>query len=144
MIVIKLASEMLHLANNSANNGATVGFVPTMGALHQGHLSLVEEAIKTCDTVIVSIYVNPTQFNNSEDLKNYPSDLIQDLDKLKQLNVNMVFVPKSFQEVYANEESLSFNFNNIDKIMEGGFREGHFDGVVRVVKFFLEKKTISN
>ena len=120
------------------NKAAKIGFIPTMGALHKGHLSLVEKAKKYADKIVVSIFVNPTQFGDSNDFINYPCSTKQDLALLEELNVDMVFLPTSAEELYSIENYQPFSFNSIDSVMEGSYREGHFDGVVRVVKLFLE------
>jgi len=111
-----------------------IGFVPTMGALHEGHISLVKSATSECPVVVVSIYVNPTQFNDREDLKNYPRTLSADLEKLvSALRENdMVFTPGD-KEVYPVEDDRVFHFGNLDKVMEALHRPGHFNGVAKVV-----------
>ncbi|SNR39780.1 pantothenate synthetase [Lutibacter agarilyticus] len=122
----------------SLKKGTTVGFVPTMGALHQGHLSLIEQAKKENDLVVVSIFVNPTQFDNSEDLINYPKTIDTDLSLLKAVFCDVVFTP-SANEVYANNvQSAAFNFDGLEHQMEGKFRNGHFDGVGTIVKRLFE------
>lgn len=111
----------------------TIGFVPTMGALHQGHIALVERAKKENDVVVTSIFVNPTQFNNPEDLKKYPRNLDKDLKMLKSAQNDIVFSP-SVEEMYPeNEPEEHFDFEGLDRVMEGKFRPGHFQGVARVV-----------
>jgi pantoate--beta-alanine ligase len=119
------------------SKGFTVGFVPTMGALHKGHLSLVEQAAKENNVVVMSIFVNPTQFNNTEDLEKYPRTLASDVKLLQTLVVSenlLVYAPKA-SDIY-NEQITSekFDFNGLENEMEGKFREGHFDGVGTVVK----------
>ncbi|MDQ1332096.1 MAG: Pantothenate synthetase [Bacteroidota bacterium] len=111
-----------------------VGFVPTMGALHEGHISLVINAISECPRVVVSIYVNPTQFNNKEDLKNYPRTIKADLEMLgKVLRENdIVFTPDD-KEIYPEEDTRIFHFGNLDNVMEALHRPGHFTGVAKVV-----------
>jgi len=112
----------------------TLGLVPTMGALHEGHLSIVKRAKKENDYVIVSIFVNPTQFDKEEDLLKYPNTVETDLKLLEDLQCDFVFMPK-IEEIYANNiVSDSFDFDNLDKAMEGAFRKGHFDGVATIVK----------
>jgi pantoate--beta-alanine ligase len=113
---------------------APLGFVPTMGALHQGHISLVRNAIEECPLVVVSIYVNPTQFNNKEDLRNYPRTIEADLDMLgKHLRDNdIVFTPDD-KEVYPAQDKRIFHFGNLDNVMEALHRPGHFNGVAQVV-----------
>jgi pantoate--beta-alanine ligase len=112
--------------------GKKIGLVPTMGALHLGHLSLVEEAKKYCEVVIVSIFVNPTQFNNPEDLAKYPRMPENDLALLRNQGCDLVFLPET-EEVYPQATLLKFDFGYLETIMEGAFRPGHFNGVGIVV-----------
>ncbi len=122
----------------SLKKEVSVGFVPTMGALHKGHLSLVEQAKRENDVVVVSIFVNPTQFDKKEDLENYPNTLNEDLTMLKEAFCDIVFTPTA-KEIYANEvKSQSFSFDGLENRMEGKFRSGHFDGVGTIVKRFFE------
>jgi pantoate--beta-alanine ligase len=111
-----------------------VGFVPTMGALHEGHLSLVKKATELCPLVVVSIFVNPTQFNDKSDLKNYPRDPDKDLGLLKKIlrENDIVFTP-SVEEIYPEEDKRVFSFGNLDRVMEAAHRPGHFNGVGQVV-----------
>lgn len=109
-----------------------VGFVPTMGALHAGHVSLVNIARNQCATVVVSIFVNPTQFNDKNDLKNYPRNVDADLKLLESAGVDLVFTP-SVEEIYPRMDTRQFDFGTIDKVMEGATRPGHFNGVAQVV-----------
>lgn len=109
-----------------------VGFVPTMGALHPGHISLVERARKECGTVVVSIFVNPTQFNDPNDLKNYPRSEEQDLVLLREAGADIVFLP-AVEEMYPEPDLRVFDFGQLDKVMEGATRPGHFNGVAQVV-----------
>jgi pantoate--beta-alanine ligase len=111
-----------------------IGFVPTMGALHNGHLSLVAKAVKECPVVTVSIFVNPTQFNDKEDLKNYPRTVEKDLELLSSVmrENDIVFIP-DIKEIYPEEDTRTFRFGNLDKVMEGAHRPGHFNGVAQVV-----------
>ena len=119
--------------------GKTIGLVPTMGALHRGHLSLVEIALSQNDIVFVSIFVNPTQFNNQNDLVKYPRTLKQDIDLLKTLNKNIVVFAPSVEDIYDNNvNAVNFDFDGLENEMEGEFREGHFDGVGTIVKQLLE------
>ncbi len=118
---------------------APVGFVPTMGALHEGHLSLVRSAAEKCPLVVVSIFVNPTQFNDKNDLKNYPRDVDKDLrllDKILRKN-DIVFTP-TVDEIYPEEDKRIFSFGNLDKVMEAMHRPGHFNGVGQVVSRLFE------
>lgn len=111
-----------------------VGFVPTMGALHAGHISLVESAVKLCPVVVVSIFVNPTQFNDKNDLKNYPRTLEKDLVLLKKAmrESDIVFTPDT-SEIYPEPDKRVFHFGNLDRVMEAKHRPGHFNGVAQVV-----------
>lgn len=112
--------------------GLRIGLVPTMGALHQGHLSLVRHCKQHCDLTVVSIFVNPTQFNNLSDYEQYPVTIEQDIDLLKQEAVDAVFSPG--QEVlYPSASKISFSFTPLDSVLEGAFRPGHFSGVALVV-----------
>ncbi len=123
---------------NSLKKGTTIGFVPTMGALHKGHLSLIEKAKEENDIVVVSIFVNPTQFDKQEDLVNYPKTIDTDLSMLKSVFCDYVFTPTA-EEIYANNiQSTSFNFDGLEHQMEGKFRAGHFDGVGTIVKRLFE------
>lgn len=118
-------------------NEHTIGFVPTMGALHDGHLSLIEEAKKQTDIVIASIFVNPTQFNNPKDLEKYPRDLERDKKILKKAGCNILFNP-TVKDIYPKEDKRVFDFGVIDKVMEGKHRPGHFNGVAQVVSKLFE------
>ena len=113
-------------------DAAGVGFVPTMGALHAGHRSLVERARKECQTVVVSVFVNPTQFNDKTDLRNYPRTPEEDLALLTEAGADIVFMP-SVEEIYPEPDTRQFDFGEIDKVMEGATRPGHFNGVAQVV-----------
>jgi pantoate--beta-alanine ligase len=116
----------------------SIGFVPTMGALHEGHLSLIKKAKTENDFVVVSIFVNPTQFDKKADLYNYPKSLDQDVKLLKSVTCDFVFVP-TVQEIYQNDISSShYNFGGLELEMEGKFRKGHFDGVATIVKKLFE------
>ncbi|MCF8378489.1 MAG: pantoate--beta-alanine ligase [Bacteroidales bacterium] len=110
----------------------SIGFVPTMGALHNGHLSLIQKAMESCEIVIVSIFVNPTQFNDPNDLKNYPREIEKDIKKLSPLNPNVIFIP-GVEDIYPKPDTRIFDFGNLDKVMEGATRPGHFNGVAQVV-----------
>ncbi|ALJ05815.1 pantoate--beta-alanine ligase [Pseudalgibacter alginicilyticus] len=116
-----------------------VGFVPTMGALHQGHLALVEKALAHNDKVVVSVFVNPTQFDNPEDLKKYPRTLNEDLALLKDLSVDIIVYAPTVEDMYkGNTISEKFDFDGLEFEMEGRFRNGHFDGVGTIVKRLFE------
>jgi len=119
-------------------NNQNLGFVPTMGALHKGHLSLIKQAKKDNKVVVVSIFVNPTQFNSQDDLDKYPRTLSADIEALKEVHCDIVFVP-NVKEIYPSEEaSKDFNFSGLEKVMEGKYRPGHFNGVGTVVKRLFE------
>ena len=127
-----------HLKVNSDSKN-TIGFVPTMGALHQGHLSLVEKSLQNNDLTIVSIFVNPTQFNNPEDLEKYPRNLESDIAKLQTVSNNVIIYAPSVDDIYeGNTTSKSFYFDGLENQMEGKFRPGHFEGVGTIVKRLFE------
>lgn len=112
--------------------GSSIGFVPTMGALHQGHVELMNCSRKENNAVVVSIFVNPTQFNNPNDLRNYPRTVEQDLRKCEQAGVDLVFLPE-VEEMYPTPDNRIFDFGILDKVMEGKHRPGHFNGVAQIV-----------
>ena len=124
-------SEELRRALGSRDRSG-IGFVPTMGALHAGHSSLVERARRECATVVVSVFVNPTQFNDKTDLKNYPRTPEADLRLLEEVGADYVFMT-SVEEVYPEPDTRTFDFGMIDKVMEGATRPGHFNGVAQGV-----------
>jgi pantoate--beta-alanine ligase len=132
MEIVTTRKDVREKIDQWKNKGKIVGFVPTMGALHKGHLSLVREAREQSDVVVVSIFVNPTQFNNPDDLKTYPRDLDKDVKMLEELKVELIFAP-TVKEMYPEEDTRQFDFGNLDKVMEGKFRPGHFNGVAQVV-----------
>ena len=116
-----------------------MGFVPTMGALHEGHMSLIDRAREHCDCIVASIFVNPTQFNDPEDLVRYPRTLDSDLDLLKKHGADVVFVPGDASEVYPAEYSMfHIELGMLDQHMEGEFRPGHFQGVMNVVSLLFQ------
>lgn len=113
----------------------TIGLVPTMGALHEGHASLIQQAFKENECVVVSIFVNPTQFNNTEDLIKYPKTLDKDIAIIKNISQNIIIYAPSVEEIYKDNISAEkYNFNGLDRVMEGAFRLGHFDGVGTIVE----------
>lgn len=137
MIVFKEVETLNKYLSNITKN-TSVGFVPTMGALHQGHLSLIKRAREENNITVVSIFVNPTQFDKAEDLDKYPRTLNTDLSLLEKAGCNIVFVP-TVKEMYPTETtSKDFDFEGLDQYMEGLFRDGHFAGVGTVVKRLLE------
>jgi pantoate--beta-alanine ligase len=127
-----------HLKENTDSN-STLGFVPTMGALHQGHLSLVELSLANNDLTVVSIFVNPTQFNNPEDLEKYPRNLESDIAKLQTVSADVIIYAPTVDDIYeGNTISKSFYFDGLENQMEGKFRPGHFEGVGTIVKRLFE------
>jgi pantoate--beta-alanine ligase len=136
-VFYKLSELLAHLQTLAGSN--TIGFVPTMGALHQGHISLVERAALENNTVVCSIFVNPTQFNDPNDLKNYPRTLENDIALLQKSKCDILFAPTA-EEIYPADFNLSqeFNLEGLDKVMEGASRPGHFKGVATIVKRLFE------
>ena len=135
MQIITTKSELIRQVKACTRQGKTIGFVPTMGALHAGHASLIQRACSENEVCYVSVFVNPTQFNNAEDLLKYPRNLEKDAMLLESLGVHFVFAPTP-EEMYSKEEMeqpFSFDFNGLDQVMEGKMRPGHFNGVVQVV-----------
>jgi pantoate--beta-alanine ligase len=119
------------------NEGKSVGLVPTMGALHAGHASLVERSVRENDVTVVSVFVNPTQFNDKNDLAKYPRTLEKDCELLEEKGATIAFAP-SVEEVYPEPDTRVFSYPPTDEVMEGGFRPGHFNGVCQVVsKLFM-------
>ena len=135
MKIIKLKKDLKTEIEALKLSGKTIGFVPTMGALHDGHKSLVKRAVDENDICIVSVFVNPTQFNNTTDLEKYPRNLDQDARLLESVGCRIIFAPEP-QEIYEPEElgiPFEFDFGGLDIVMEGKFRPGHFNGVVQIV-----------
>lgn len=138
MLVVKEISALKSHIAELKEKGKTVGFVPTMGALHSGHLSLVAEAGRQTDVVVVSIFVNPTQFNDPKDLEKYPRNLDRDLALLEPTACQLVFAPEA-DTIYPEPDTRIFDFGQLETVMEGRFRPGHFNGVAQVVSklFYL-------
>ncbi|EKF55478.1 pantoate-beta-alanine ligase [Galbibacter marinus] len=135
MRVFKQKEALISQLSAEKNNHKTIGLVPTMGALHKGHLSLVSRALEENDLVVVSIFVNPTQFNNPEDLAKYPKTLDKDVGLLEELNDQIIIFAPSAEEMYQDDiTSEKFDFDGLEFQMEGKFRPGHFDGVGTIVK----------
>lgn len=135
MKVINKTSDLQAIIEQFKNDGKSIGLVPTMGALHKGHLSLVKNSISNNDITVVSIFVNPTQFNNPNDLASYPRMVDKDLELLQTVGCDVVFAPEA-DDIYSKSETDSrfeFDFEGLDKVMEGKFRPGHFNGVVQIV-----------
>lgn len=141
MQIVSTKRELQDLVKACKTEGKTIGLVPTMGALHQGHASLVKRAVEDNDICIVSVFVNPTQFNNKEDLAKYPRNIERDAELLSSIGAHYVFAPTP-EEMYSEEEmnsTFNFDFAGLDRVMEGKMRPGHFNGVVQVVSklFYL-------
>lgn len=132
MKVIHTISELKGELDNCRSLGKSIGLVPTMGALHKGHASLVERAVAENDVVVVSIFVNPTQFNDKNDLKNYPRTLEADCALLESVGAAIAFAP-SVGEMYPEPDTREFSFAPLDTVMEGACRPGHFNGVAQIV-----------
>lgn len=141
MQIISTKAALQTAVNECKQAGKTIGLVPTMGALHEGHASLVKRAVAENDICVVSVFVNPTQFNNKEDLAKYPRNIERDAELLSSIGAHYVFAPTP-EEMYSAEEmnsTFEFDFAGLDKVMEGKMRPGHFNGVVQVVSrlFYL-------
>lgn len=132
MQVLSTINELVTLIDNLKKKNKKIGFVPTMGALHEGHLSLIKESEKCNDATVVSIFVNPTQFNDPEDFKRYPRTLEEDIRLLGTLNCDIVFTP-SAEEIYPEPDKRKFDFGYLESVMEGARRPGHFNGVAQIV-----------
>lgn len=129
---IEHIEELSQYIDKAKEEGKTIGLVPTMGALHSGHISLIEEARKENDIVICSVFVNPIQFNNKEDLNKYPRDIEKDIAILEENGCDVLFCPKA-EEVYPEQAKESFSFGKLEEVMEGAQRPGHFNGVAVIV-----------
>ena len=156
MQIVETQQALLAKINDYKQKLLTIGLVPTMGALHEGHLTLIKKCLSENDVTVVSIFVNPTQFNNAEDLIKYPRNLAKDAQLLEQVGVDIVFAPTT-EEMYNSQElneRFAFDFNGLDAVMEGAMRPGHFNGVVQIVsrlfhlvtqiKLILVKKIFNN
>jgi pantoate--beta-alanine ligase len=136
-MLVKTKDKLCKELNKIRVKGETVGLVPTMGALHQGHLSLVKRAVADNKVVVVSIFVNPTQFNDKSDLSRYPRNLNADLKLLEDSGCSIVFAPDT-NEIYPEPDIRTFDFGDLDKVMEGKHRKGHFNGVAQIVSILFE------
>ncbi|MFZ6038346.1 MAG: pantoate--beta-alanine ligase [Bacteroidota bacterium] len=140
MEIVKSITLLDDVLNAFRKKGKTIGLVPTMGALHEGHAALVKRCVAENDIAVVSVFVNPTQFNNPEDLRLYPRTLEADCALLEKLDVDVVFAP-DVDEMYPEPDTRVFDFGMLDKVMEGRFRPGHFNGVAQIVsKLFYAVK----
>ena len=138
MKIFDLKKELSTFTNEQRKKDRTIGLVPTMGALHTGHISLVKKALSENDLVIVSIFVNPTQFDKKDDLDKYPRTFEKDIELLKQVSDHIVVFAPTVDEIYGgNVTSETYEFDGLDKVMEGEFRTGHFDGVGTIVELLL-------
>lgn len=139
MLIFTRQVDLKNHLKSIAASKSTIGFVPTMGALHKGHLSLIERSLKENDTTVMSIFVNPTQFNNPDDLAKYPRTLEADVEKIKSLSEDVIVYAPSVEDIYqGNTVSRSFDFDGLENQMEGKHRPGHFDGVGTIVKRLFE------
>jgi pantoate--beta-alanine ligase len=139
MPVFQTQNELQIELKKAQNQSKKIGFVPTMGALHRGHLSLLEQSIAENEITVLSIFVNPTQFNNAEDLKKYPRTLEKDIALVQELNKNILIYAPSVTDIYeGNTISRSFDYDGLEHQMEGKHRPGHFDGVGTIVKKLFE------
>ena len=138
MQIFREKDPLIEAVQKIKSEGKSLGLVPTMGALHEGHLSLVRTALQNTDHVVVSIFVNPTQFNNSDDLEKYPRNIEKDLALLEEIGDIWVFTPETSQLYGDGIHSEKFDFEGLESVMEGKYRNGHFDGVGTVVKRLFE------
>ncbi|MGB4399980.1 MAG: pantoate--beta-alanine ligase [Daejeonella sp.] len=133
MKIFRTRAEVYNYLETLKLKGISVGYVPTMGALHQGHLSLIDAARKKADIVVCSIFVNPTQFNDKKDLENYPRPIEADIEKLKEANCDVLFLPE-VDEMYNSSDEWHIELDHLDNILEGEIRPGHYQGVTQIVK----------
>lgn len=139
MIICHKKEELRHVLEGLMPKNQTLGFVPTMGALHEGHLSLIAKGLEENAKMVVSIFVNPTQFDNSSDLKKYPRTLEHDLELLRSFSEDIVVYAPTIEDIYGEFiSSETFSFDGLEHQMEGKFRKGHFDGVGTIVKRLFE------
>ena len=135
MIVFKKKEELAHYLLSQKNR--SIGFVPTMGSLHQGHISLILQSQKKCSITVCSIFINPTQFNNIDDLKKYPKNIALDLKLLENARCDIVYTPSSDDLYNKNEQAQNYEFNGLENCLEGKYRPGHFNGVATIVEKLL-------
>ena len=139
MLVFKKQVDLSAHLQSVGASGTTIGFVPTMGALHRGHLSLLQQSMAENNFTVISIFVNPTQFNNPEDLAKYPRNLDADVAKIQTLSSEIIVYAPAVEDIYgANPVSTRFDYDGLENQMEGRFRPGHFDGVGTIVKRLFE------
>ncbi|HWY11841.1 MAG TPA: pantoate--beta-alanine ligase [Bacteroidia bacterium] len=137
MIIVNSKIELGGILDQYRQKGKIIGFVPTMGALHQGHISLIESSLKNTDITVASIFVNPTQFNDKADLERYPRNLEKDAQMLEKAGCHVLFTPE-VSEIYPEKDTRVFNFGNLDTVLEGAHRPGHFNGVAQVVSILFD------
>lgn len=139
MIIFKSAGDVMHQLKKGRQNDSTIGFIPTMGALHQGHTSLLQKSKQVCELTVSSIFINPTQFTNADDFKKYPVTLENDIYTLEKNGCDILFLPE-VKEMYPNGTipKKHFDLGYLETILEGEFRPGHFQGVCQVVSRLLE------
>jgi pantoate--beta-alanine ligase len=137
MLVVRKIKEIIILVAEEKLKGKKIGFVPTMGALHPGHISLIEISRKQTDFTICSIFVNPTQFNNASDLTHYPRTPEKDIELLKSASCDLLYMP-DVNDVYPEKDVREFDFGYLDTILEAAHRPGHFNGVAQVVSILLK------
>lgn len=138
MILLKSAADLSRFVNKNREKGHSIGFVPTMGALHQGHISLIEQSRKECTLTICSIFVNPTQFNNPEDFKKYPVTIEKDIDMLEKWGCDVLFLPEAAEIYPPGFIKPHYELGYLETLLEGKYRPGHFQGVCQVVDRLLE------
>ncbi|HOY38891.1 MAG: pantoate--beta-alanine ligase [Bacteroidales bacterium] len=132
MKVFTSHEDLNYCLSEYRSGGLTIGFVPTMGALHAGHISLIKKSTGQNKVSVVSVFVNPRQFNDSNDFTNYPRNISADIKLIEAAGCEFVYTP-DYQDLFPTEDSLEFDFNGLDKVLEGAYRPGHFQGVVDVV-----------
>lgn len=138
MKLLKSAAELTLLVKTEKGNSLSVGFVPTMGALHEGHISLIENSRRENSLTVCSIFVNPTQFNNPDDFKKYPKTIEKDIEMLEKWGCDVLFLPE-VEEIYQQDVQLKhYNLGYLETLLEGKYRPGHFQGVCQVVDRLLE------
>lgn len=139
MNVFNNKADLNNFLNSNSSTNSTIGFVPTMGALHKGHLSLLKNSTENNSLTVISIFVNPTQFNNLDDLAKYPRTLDNDVEKIKSISNKIIVYAPTVDDIYeGNTKSNHYDFDGLEHQMEGKFRPGHFDGVGTVVKRLFE------
>ena len=137
MVIITNKTQLSGILDDYRQKGKVIGFVPTMGALHEGHLSLLKKSIENSDVSVCSIFVNPTQFNDKADLERYPRMPEKDAHMLEKAGCNILFLPE-VKEIYPEQDKRVFHFGNLDKILDGAHRPGHFNGVAQVVSILFD------